>query len=339
MLNEKNEKEKIHLTAYQKQVKELYEQNLSNQKIAEELGRPYSSVATAIKKLKKMGLINNKRTIITDYQNEIKELYNKGLEVKEIATQLERPENSIKQIIKRLEKVGEITLRPTKQIRMEKVKELYYKGLTREEIASELKVSVGTIYNILGELKENGEIDTEITPYRKKVKEMYEEGINYKQIAKELNRTPYAISKVLTTMKKQGLIENKKQKQQEKSQLKQAKETLKRFHETITKTEELETISSKNIQKALEASLVLLERDATIKIPDLKIIDVILQINTGDIKLLTLLSKCYLKQKRYTRAVAMLNRIDKEKLTDEQKEYIKLLEKQIKIQERDELEI
>ena len=129
-----------------------------------------------IRELEKEGKVQKrKERNIKKKENKEKtiELYNEGIDIKEIAKRLNTSHVTINKYIRELKEEGKIQKRKRKSINKgenkKKTLELYNEGIDIEEIAKRLNVSDATIYNYMRELKEERYKNEKEKVLRKKI--------------------------------------------------------------------------------------------------------------------------------------------------------------------------
>ena len=144
---------------------ELYNQGIHIEEIAKRLNMSHVTINKYIRELEKEGKVQKrKERNIKKKENKEKtiELYNEGIDIKEIAKRLNTSHVTINKYIRELKEEGKIQKRKRKSINKgenkKKTLELYNEGIDIEEIAKRLNVSDATIYNYMRELKEERKI-------------------------------------------------------------------------------------------------------------------------------------------------------------------------------------
>ena len=206
---------------------ELYNQGIEVKEIAKRLNVTVETINTYIKELEEEGRVEKRKTLRKTSKKEenkekILELYNQGLEIKEIAKRLNISDTTIYKYIKELKEEGRIQKRKTlakKDINKEETLELYNSKMKVKEIAKKLNVSVVTIRTYIKELKEEGKVQNNGKEERKEeALELYNQGLEIKEISKRLNVTAVTINTYIKELIEEGRIEERKNLKQRKKE-------------------------------------------------------------------------------------------------------------------------
>ena len=225
---------------------ELYNQGIEVKEIAKRLNVTVETINTYIKELEEEGRVEKRKTLRKTSKKEenkekILELYNQGLEIKEIAKRLNISDTTIYKYIKELKEEGRIQKRKTlakKDINKEETLGLYNSKMKVKEIAKKLNVSVVTIRTYIKELKEEGKVQNNGKEERKEeALELYNQGLEIKEIAKRLNVTSVTINTYIKELIEEGRIQERKNLKQRKKEEK--KEEVLRLCKQGIKTKEI----------------------------------------------------------------------------------------------------
>ena len=225
---------------------ELYNQGIEVKEIAKRLNVTVETINTYIKELEEEGRVEKRKTLRKTSKKEenkekILELYNQGLEIKEIAKRLNISDTTIYKYIKELKEEGRIQKRKTlakKDINKEETLELYNSKMKVKEIAKKLNVSVVTIRTYIKELKEEGKVQNNGKEERKEeALELYNQGLEIKEIAKRLNVTAVTINTYIKELIEEGRIQERKDLKQRKKEEK--KEEVLRLYKQGIETKEI----------------------------------------------------------------------------------------------------
>ena len=225
---------------------ELYNQGIEVKEIAKRLNVTVETINTYIKEIEEEGRVEKRKTLRKTSKKEenkekILELYNQGLEIKEIAKRLNISDTTIYKYIKELKEEGRIQKRKTlakKDINKEETLELYNSKMKVKEIAKKLNVSVVTIRTYIKELKEEGKVQNNGKEERKEeALELYNQGLEIKEIAKRLNVTSVTINTYIKELIEEGRIQERKNLKQRKKEEK--KEEVLRLCKQGIKTKEI----------------------------------------------------------------------------------------------------
>ena len=195
----------------------LYNSKMKIKTMAESLGVSVGTVNRYIKELREEGKIQTASEREKELKERVLELYNQGIEIKEIAKSLKVPVGSINVCTRKLKKEGIIQSRGLiKNIEKEKAKEkilkLYNSKAGTEEIAKALNISLPTMYRYIRELREEGKIQgiKKKEERKEKTLELYNQGIEVKEIAKRLNVTVETINTYIKELEEEGRAEKRK---------------------------------------------------------------------------------------------------------------------------------
>ena len=150
-------------------------------------------------------------------KGKILELYNQGIETKEIAKRLNMAVATIYRYIKDLKEEGKIEKKDIKN----RIEELYNSGIKIKEMAKALDVSIGTINRYAKELREEGKVQIRIQgrtserslkkeESKEKTLELYNQGIKIEEIAKKLNVSDSTVYIYVKELKEKGRVQERK---------------------------------------------------------------------------------------------------------------------------------
>ena len=180
--------------AKQEQVVEMWNSGIDKKEIAEKLGLRIKTVTVYLYQAKKIGQEIRKQERKTGKKNKVVEMWNSGIDKKEIAEKLGITTKSVDVHLYRARKAGqEVRKNPVKRTRkaekQEQVVEMWNSGIDKKEIAEKLGITTRSVDGRLYRARKTGqEVRKQEgkTGKKEQVVEMWNSGINKKEIAEKL---------------------------------------------------------------------------------------------------------------------------------------------------------
>lgn len=226
-LNKPKKTEEVTLTSFQSEAKILFEEGLYYREIAEKLNSTVGSICNCRKVLKRKNAIDEKKRSINikkrrkELQISIKEKYDSGKTIEEIASEFGIKPQKVSNIIDRI-KVQNVERKNNdfeviKQ--RDRIKELLEEGATYKEIAQELGFTTTKVGNIIYKMREKKLLDEEKikesrsqrrNPMQSEIKRLLEEGATYEEIANIMGKNKTCITDAVHKLRQEGMLDETK---------------------------------------------------------------------------------------------------------------------------------
>ena len=196
----------------QEQVIEMWNSGIDKKEIAEKLGLRIKTVTVYLYQAKKTGQEVRKQERKTGKQEQVIEMWNSGINKKEIAKKLGLKIDTVTVYLYQARKAGQelrknSVKRGRKTGKKEQVIEMWNSGIDKKEIAEKLELRIKTVTVYLYQAKKTGQEirkQERKTGKKNKVVEMWNSGIDKKEIAEKLGITTKSVDGRLYRARKTG---------------------------------------------------------------------------------------------------------------------------------------